>query len=123
MKTKDIPDELRIIKHDILNNDSDISELQNELASWSDNTFGANRQPKSPLCHLKLEIEELIREPYDRMEYADCFNLLLDAYRMAGGSADDLVLAGKQKLEICKKRKWGKPDANGVVQHIKETHD
>jgi hypothetical protein len=28
-----------------------------------------------------------------------------------------LLLAVKEKLEINKNRKWGKPDANGVIEH------
>jgi hypothetical protein len=54
------------------------------------------------------------------MEYADCLILLLDAYRMNGGRADDLIETCYKKLEINRKRKWGKPDTNGVVEHIRE---
>ncbi len=96
-----------------------IQQLQNEIANWSDATFGAKRPATRPLNHLAKEIRELIEAPEDRMEYADCLILLLDAYRMAGGSADDLIEACYQKLEINKEREWGKPDENGVVEHIR----
>lgn len=33
---------------------------------------------------------------------------------------DELLYYTRQKLEINKKRKWGKPDANGVVEHVRE---
>ncbi len=96
-----------------------IQQLQDEIASWSDATFGADRPPRIPLHHLAKEVQELIETPNDRMEYADCLILLLDAYRMAGGSADDLILACQEKLEINREREWGTPDENGVVEHIR----
>jgi hypothetical protein len=99
---------------------SRIQQLQNEIASWSDSTFGADRPAEIPLHHLAKEIQELIATPKDSMEYADCLILLLDAYRMAGGSADELIETCYEKLEINKKRKWGTPDNNGVVEHIRD---
>lgn len=96
-----------------------IQRLQNEQGLWSDATFGANREPSAPLAHLVKELGELLDAPRDRMEYADCLMLLLDAYRKAGGTADDLVQACFQKLEINKQREWGEPDENGVVEHIR----
>ena len=99
---------------------SRIQQLQNEIATWSDNTFGANRPAEIPLYHLAKEIRELIASPDDSMEYADCMLLLLDAYRMAGGTADELVELCYKKLEINRKREWGLPDKNGVIEHIRE---
>jgi hypothetical protein len=98
---------------------SRIQQLQNEIAIWSDNTFGTGRPAAIPLHHLAKEIQELIASPEDSMEYADCLILLLDAYRMSGGSADQLIETCYEKLEINRKRKWGKPDRNGVVEHIR----
>lgn len=98
---------------------SEIQILQNQLGEWSDSTFGLLRHPIAPLAHLVKELRELIDCPTDRMEYADCMMLLLDAYRMIGGSADDLVQACYEKLEINKQRKWGEPDEHGVVEHIR----
>lgn len=97
-------------------------DLTEEASQWSDRTFGESygRGPEACIAHLKKEILELEKEPLDRLEYADCMLLLIDAYRRAGGNIDDLLLATREKLEICKKRKWGKPDSKGVVQHIKE---
>ena len=96
-----------------------IQQLQDEIANWSDSTFGEGRPSSRPLNHLAKEVQELIETPEDQMEYADCLILLLDAYRMAGGGADDLIEACYRKLEINKKRKWGTPDENGIVEHIR----
>ena len=62
----------------------------------------------------------MIAAPDDKVEYADCLILLLDAYCMAGGSADELIDTAFKKLEINKRRDWGTPDENGVVEHIRD---
>jgi hypothetical protein len=96
-----------------------IQQLQDEIARWSDATFGDERPPTRPLHHLAMEVQELIAEPHDDEEYADCLILLLDAYRMAGGNTKQLLDTAFQKLEINKQRDWGTPDENGVVEHIR----
>jgi hypothetical protein len=97
-----------------------IQQLQDDIAAWSDPVFGYNRSPMGCLHHLVLEVQEVIDTPTDRMEYADCFMLLLDAYRMAGYDADDLIDACIDKLEICKQREWGPVNENGVSMHVKK---
>ena len=97
---------------------TEIQKLQDDLAQWSDQQFGHNRPPTRPINHLKREIDELSEAPNDPMEYADCLLLLIDAFRMAGGNADELVEFGFKKLAINRQRKWGKPDAHGVTEHI-----
>jgi len=52
-------------------------------------------------------------------EFADCFMLLMDAAAHYPITMDAACAAIKRKLEINKKRKWGKPDKNGVCKHIK----
>lgn len=99
---------------------SEVQRLQNDIGTWSDATFGAGRSPLAPLAHLELELKELKESPQDATEYADCLMLLLDSFRMAGGTADELVKACFDKLEINKTRQWGTPDALGVVRHIPE---
>lgn len=115
-----------------------------EMAKWSDKTFGKGVHhliiPK--LYHLRKEIDELeeIINKYfvsknaegvtvaDRglmylggisEEFADCFLLLLDAARCYGMNSEMILLAIEQKLEINKQRIWGHPDKYGLVEHIK----
>lgn len=94
--------------------------LQNHIAEWSDMQFGNNRNPDCMISHLKKEVEELSLKPYSSEEYADCLMLLLDAARVANIDTEQLWEATVKKLEINKKRKWGKPDEDGVVEHIDE---
>ena len=123
----------------------EIQNLQNDIKKWSDKTFGTHRTGKPIAYHLKKEIDELI-EALDMfhqgiysnksnksdlhqlaiirkrviMELADCFTLLIDSAAHEQITIEMLVTASKEKLEINKKRKWGIPDENGVVEHIEE---
>lgn len=92
-----------------------------EAAHFSNKTFGDEfeRGPEGPINHLKKEVDELLECPLDRHEYADCFLLLVDAYRRAGGNIYDLLKAVEEKIKINKSREWGEPDEYGVINHKK----
>lgn len=106
---------------------TELQKLMDDISEWSDATFGEGQRNPAIVYHLKKEVDELIDvfENYSRnehrrlwFEYADCIMLLLDSASHAGFSAEDLLSAVKEKLEINKNRKWGKPDTNGVIEHI-----
>lgn len=95
------------------------------VTTWQKKTFG-NATALSCLNHLEQEIEELhvdlienAPEENIRMEFADCFILLYGAAARQGMSYEDISAAVWKKMGINFNRKWGKPDANGVVNHIK----
>ena len=94
--------------------------LQEQVTEFADKTFGNPGNPLPPLHHLKGEVDELIEAPNDIYEYADCMILLIQSAMRAGYRMNRLFDACEEKHEINKKRKWGEPDENGVVQHIKE---
>jgi len=120
----------------------DIQKLQDDIKKWSDGAFGVHRTGKPIAHHLKKEIDELItaldvfhqgtysdnitvgamqvvnKRHHILMESVDCFTLLLDVLAHEQFDVNELVEASYFKLEINKKRKWGKPDENGVVEHI-----
>ena len=110
-----------------------MNELQfNEITKWQKETFG-EATPLSKLAHLIQEVVELkdaiVAENETcgltghndvRMEYADCFFLLFGSAAAYGFSYKDICDAVQEKFEINKARKWGKPDENGVVNHIKK---
>lgn len=119
-----------------------LQTLMNDIREWSDATFGYRKRTTAIVHHLKKEVDELIqalnktyelgcdesvgvgelRRQIDKteFEYADCFMLLLDSAHHFGLSAENIVHLTREKLEINKKRKWGKPDENGVVEHIRD---
>lgn len=92
-------------------------EIQDKIGRFTDETFGGSTV-ESKMAHLREEIQEVIDAPEDKMEWADCMILLLDAARRAGLSMDDLHQAIEDKLAINMKRKWGAPDKDGVVRHV-----
>ena len=110
-----------------------MTELQFiEISKWQKETFG-QATPLSKLAHLAQEMVELkdaitnedhtidheaIRKT--KMEYADCFFLLFGSAAAYGMSYKDICDSIQKKFEINKRRKWGKPDENGVVNHLKE---
>lgn len=104
-----------------------MTEIQfNEITEWQKQTF-PDATALSKIAHLKKELpelEEALKEGWEKtarfMEFADCFFLLFGAAAAAGMSYADIVEAIDQKYSINKSRKWGKPDENGVVEHIRE---
>lgn len=94
-----------------------------EITAWQKETFG-EATALSKIAHLSQEITELESDLFHqaenrRLEFADCFFLLFGAAAADGMSYEDICNAIQEKFEINKVRKWGKPDANGVVNHIK----
>lgn len=94
-----------------------------EIVKWQVQTFG-HSTALSKIEHLKEEIEELIVDIAikgldKRLEFADCFFLLFGAAAADGMTYEDICNAIQEKFEINKARKWGQPDKNGVVKHIK----
>ena len=102
------------------------------ITQWQKKTFG-NATAMSKLYHLEQEVSELkssvlkfntsgsiATQSEMELEFADCFLLLFGAANCAGLSYWDICCCIEEKMKINEKRKWGVPDENGVVNHIKE---
>ena len=118
----------------------ELQNLMDEISSWSDKTFGEGQRNPAILYHLKKEVVELIEavEEFQKEntindlaesekqlmnameEYVDCMMLLLDSAAHFGFGAESLLRCTAKKLSRNKTRKWGQPDCNGVVEHIRE---
>jgi NTP pyrophosphatase (non-canonical NTP hydrolase) len=99
-------------------------EQYNAITTWQKNTF-KQATPLSKIAHLRQEIEELAidiknNNPNQNLEFADCFILLFGAANSAGMSYQNIIDAINQKMEINYQRKWGKPNEDGVVNHLKK---
>lgn len=94
----------------------DLRKFQDEMAEWQAKTF-PNQDVISKIQHLKEEVGELLENPSDYLEMADCVMLLCG---IAAIQNIDLASACEEKFKINQTRKWGAPDNNGVVHHIKE---
>lgn len=104
-----------------------LNELKYKAADFSDRKFGADNPPTAAIHHLDEEQQELLEcfekgeDPLD--EFADCFLMLIDAFRKYYGDDVDmqkLIDACSDKLDVCETRVWGKPDDRGVYKHIKK---
>lgn len=94
------------------------------VTKWQNETF-EKATSLSKIAHLKREVKELKKDlktnsPAKRLEFADCFILLFGAAASDGMTYEDIVNCVNEKMEINKSRKWGEPESNGVVSHIKE---
>ena len=103
-----------------------VQQLMDDVREWGDATFGDRQQADGIVAHLKKEVAELHEDilsgntEHAKTEFADCFMLFLEAASHSGLSVNDLVTLTYEKLEINKKRKWGKPDKDGSIQHIED---
>jgi len=104
----------------------ELQDLMDWNLEWSKRTFGITT-PQAPAYHLKKEVGELIESLEANVswneivaEYADCLILICNSASKFGLTAEDLMNAANKKMAINEKRKWGKPDENGVFEHIKE---
>lgn len=99
-----------------------LNDLAHQLSKWSQKTFGNDnkRGPEGAMRHLKLEVEEVLKQPDDVLEYADCFMLIVDAARRAGFDMPELLDAAHKKLEENKKREWGPVNKLGISTHKKK---
>lgn len=98
-----------------------LEQFQAVVGEWAAKTFPAST-PESILKHLRDEVDELLGSVTDGspepMEAADCLILLVQfAHRMGW----DLLEFSERKHEINLNRKWGAPDARGVVRHVDES--
>lgn len=95
---------------------SEIQRLQNQIHKFQLSRF-PKQTVKAKLKHLKREIDEIIKNPKDRSEWADAFILFLGAIAVQGIPTKELLKAARSKMIINWKRKWGKPDKHGVFHH------
>ena len=92
-----------------------LENLLKEVYEWQLATF-PHSNAFSKAKHLESEVKELLEDPSDQGELADCFFLIVGAIMSQGYDIAEIVRA---KLEINKARTWGKPDENGVAEHVR----
>ena len=92
--------------------------VQNMIGAWASKTF-PDASPQGIIAHLKKEVAEL-DESHDPEEAADCFLLLMHLGYML---RFNLLREALNKHDINCKRKWGQPDQDGVIEHIREEGD
>jgi NTP pyrophosphatase (non-canonical NTP hydrolase) len=90
-------------------------ELRQDAVAWANGNF-PQATTRSKAEHLRREVAELVETPSDGEEMADVLLLLL---HLADGEGIDVITEAAKKLAKNKRRVWGKPDASGVVEHVR----
>lgn len=95
-----------------------LSDLQQDIGKWVNSIFKKGT-PLSFTKHLAkevLELQEVIRgrKPIDG-ELADVVILACAIAHRAGLDLETIV---EDKMKVNKKRKWGLPDKDGIVEHL-----
>lgn len=107
-----------------------LEQLKYKAAQVSDDMFGRGRPAIGPVKKLKDEVDELLecfeedKDPSE--EFADCFLILIDAYRKHFGDDVDLqklIDDSSDKLDVVMNRIYKETDVEGVFQHVKEPVD
>jgi NTP pyrophosphatase (non-canonical NTP hydrolase) len=94
--------------------------FQKEITDWAERQF-PNATLEGIWKHFLREVNELetakVAEQGEGNEIADCMMLLMHYAHWRGLSVFDEIA---KKFDKNKKRTWGKPDHEGVVEHIRE---
>ena len=105
------------------------NELKEKATEFSERKFGYdNKKRLLPVAHKYIEesnelfdaIKSNVSVSEVNDEFADCFLLLVDLYRLYHGNDVDmqtLIDISSKKLDKCESREWGTPDENGVFHH------
>jgi len=108
-----------------------VQRLQNNIAEWSDASFGVEDRTVGILNHLRDELEEVLeaKARYEEeptginqhrlaTEFADCLILLLDAARKSELNTDLLLQAAEYKMKINREREWNPANEQGYHTHV-----
>lgn len=96
--------------------DKSLEEVMADVVAWQNFQF-PDSNPKSIAAHLLEEAHELYDDPTNAEEMADVMMLLTGLCARTGVNLTE-VLA--RKLKINKARSWEQPQANGVINHVRE---
>lgn len=98
---------------------SNLLTFQQEVGEWANKTFpGSNLRTK--LTHLHRELIELKEARRDTQVAEECADMFLILLHICHSLNIDLGEEAECKLEVCKGRIWGKPDTEGVIEHVRE---
>lgn len=96
-----------------------LDRLLEEVNEWQAATFPRSTA-RSAALHLLKEATELAENPTDSEEMADVLMLVAAVAHRAGV---DLRSAVRKKLLKNRRRRWGTPDADGVVEHVRDAEE
>jgi len=93
----------------------DLSDLQLKISAWSEE-INPDQTIESLLKHLVEEAEDLLKDAYNSMAYADVIILLLAAAKKANYSVTELIQATETKMTLNQARIFLPPDKDGITR-------
>ena len=96
---------------------SECKEFQYIIGTWAEKEFSPYMpEGNGIVAHFIKEVHEFVTSQSPE-EAADCFLLLMQHAHTHGY---DLFEEAQKKHKINLGRKWGDPDENGCIEHIRE---
>lgn len=100
--------------------DCNIDERVHTIGSWAEGQFPESTDD-SRIAHLRREVGELADALHGTgdiaEEWADCFMILCHIAHARGLVVPSFAVA--RKFAVAKARRYGAPDAEGVVEHLR----
>lgn len=93
--------------------------LQNKIHRWRVKTFGANQTISGIDNHLVKEFKEFQEAKTAENQAEEMADILILLMGRADLMGIDLMAEAEKKLIINRRRTWGTPDGQGVIEHIR----
>jgi hypothetical protein len=94
----------------------DLNRFQSHIINWANEAL-PDRTPKDLLIKMHEEVTDMAKKPTSILESADVMILLLDFVGFYGYTADQLLEAVYEKMEINKTRKWAVDRRTTITRH------
>jgi len=88
---------------------------------WSTRTFGPGPRTLGVTDHIRKELAEVLRDPFDLGEWVDIIILAFDGAWRAGHEPQDIIDAIKAKQARNEARTW--PDWRTMSENVAIEHD
>ena len=96
----------------------DLTSYIERHREWSQRTFGDVATPTSVTSHIRKELDEIMGDPSDLMEWVDVMILAIDgAWRFAGATPEEISATLGDKQAINAARKWSTPVKDMPTEH------
>jgi hypothetical protein len=73
-------------------------KILQDHADWSDKTFGEGKRTIGLVKHIQKELNEILENPTDLVEWCDVVILAFDGFRRAGGSPSQFLSEISNKI-------------------------
>ena len=97
-------------------------EYINRQIAFSEKTFGPGPRAEGVVDHIRKELEEILKDPWDLNEWCDVIILAIDGAWREGFPPEQIIAAVHDKLSKNEKRSW--PDwrtaePGKAIEHIR----